>query len=104
MGGEYSALLTEANGAQAMTCPLIATFQTDISLYPTILNARQVIQCHVSEDAEMWIYDALGRLILRCALTTGDTSVLAPGATGVYIARLVTKNNKKEHTYKLIVR
>ena len=104
MGGEYSALLTEANGAQAMTCPLIAAFQTDISLYPTILNARQMIRCHVSEDAEMWIYDALGRLILHCSLSAGDTSVLAPGATGVYIARVVTKTNKKEHTYKLIVR
>ena len=87
-----------------MTCPLVATFQADVSLYPTIVDARQVIQCHVSEEAELLVYDALGRLVLRCALSEGDTSVLAPGATGVYIARVLTKTNKKEHTYKLIVR
>lgn len=104
IGGEYSALLTESNGTQMMTCPLIVTYQTDISLYPTIVSARQAIQCHVSEEAEIWVYDALGRLIIHGALPVGDTSVPAPGAIGVYIARVVTKANKKEHTYKLIVR
>ena len=104
MGGEYSALLTEANGRQAMTCPLTATFQTDISLYPTIVNARQMIQCHISEAAEILVYDALGRLIYHSSLPAGDNTVLAPGTTGVYIARVITKANKKEHTYKLIVR
>ena len=102
MGGEYSALLTEADGTQSMTCPLIAKHQEDISLYPTLLKPHQMIQCHVSQEAELWLYDALGRMVGHYALPEGDTCISAPDATGVYIACFITRG-KNKRPYKLIV-
>ena len=104
MGGEYSALLTEADGTQAMTCPLVAVVQTDISLYPTVIGPQQIIRCHMPQEAELWLYDALGRLVGHSILPVGDTHISAPGATGVYIALVITRADKQEHPYKLIVR
>ena len=104
MGGEYSALLTEPDGTQRMSCPLVATSQTDISLYPTVLSVHRMIRCRVNDEAEMQLYDAFGRLVGHYVLPPGDTEITAPGATGVYIARLQTKQSKKHQTYKLIVR
>ena len=102
MGGEYSALLTEADGTQSLTCPLIAKYQKDISLYPTLLRPNQIIQCHVSQEAELWLYDALGRVVGHYALPEGDTCISAPSTTGVYIACVIS--DKKPRPYKLIVR
>lgn len=103
MGGEYSALLTETDGTQSMTCPLIAEYQKDISLYPTILKPQQMIQCHVSQEAELWLYDALGRVVGHYPLPEGDTYISAPGATGVYIACFFTRADHKHRPYKLLV-
>lgn len=104
MGGEYSAMLTEPNGTKAMTCPLIATHQEDISLYPTVVGPRRMLRCYVSEEAELILYDALGRVFARYNLPPGETHILAPGATGAYIACIVTRSDSKERPYKLIVR
>jgi hypothetical protein len=104
MGGEYSALLTDVDGTQSMTCPLIATRQEDISLYPTLIGPRQMIRCHVSQESELWLYDALGRLVGHSLLPVGDTHITAPGTTGVYVACVITRADNKPHPYKLIVR
>ena len=104
MGGEYSALLTEADGTQRMTCPLIASGQREISLYPLIVPARQVMKCRVPEESEMLLHDALGRIVGYYRLPAGDTQIIAPGTAGVYIARIICLSDNKEHPYKLIVR
>ena len=104
MGGEYSALLTESDGTQSMTCPLIATHQEDISLYPTIIGPHQLIRCYVANEAQFVLYDALGRVVGRLALPAGETRLEAPGVTGVYIATLIQQEETKARVYKLIVR
>ena len=104
MGGEYSALLTEPDGRQSMTCPLIATHHEDISLYPTVVGPRRMLRCHVPQQAEILLYDALGRVVLHDVLPAGETQLQAPGTTGVYIAAIILRNNPKPQLYKLIVR
>ena len=104
MGAEYSALLTEPDGRQAMTCPLIAMHHEDISLYPTVVGPRRMLRCHVPQQAEILLYDALGRVVLHDVLPAGETQIPAPGATGVYIAAIILRNNPKPQLYKLIVR
>ena len=104
MGGEYCALLTEADGTQSMTCPLIATHQEDISLYPTVIGQHRLLRCYVSQQAELWLYDALGRVVAHYHLPIGETQIIAPGATGVYVACIITRADNKPHPYKLIVR
>lgn len=103
MGAEYSALLTETDGTQMMTCPLVARPQTDITLYPTIVSPGQQIHCRVTEKAEWTLYDALGRRLERQALTPGDNTLQAPLATGIYILRIHTTASKDDKQYKLFV-
>ena len=103
IGAEYSALLTEDNGMQLMTCPLIAINNVDISLYPTLLNSGQRVKCNVSEFAIIYIYDMMGNLVSECNVQSGETEIEMPYAAGVYMAKIVTETNK-ESNIKLIVR
>ena len=102
-GAEYSALLTEDNGTQLMTCPLIATEHVDISLYPTLLNGAQRVKCKVSEASVVYIYDMMGNLILELNVESGETELEMPYAAGVYMAKIVTASSKVRNI-KLIVR
>lgn len=104
MGGEYSALLTEADGTRSMTCPLVVKRQEDISLYPTVVGPHQVIHCYVTQEAELWLYDALGRVVGHYRLSDGETQIASPGTTGVYVACIITSADNKPHPYKLLVR
>ena len=104
MGGEYSAMLTDKDGTQSMTCPLIATSRKDISLYPTVAGKRRILRCTMPEEAELILYDALGRVVGHYLLPVGETDVPSPGATGIYIACVVTRSDSKERPYKIIVR
>jgi hypothetical protein len=101
-GAEYSALLTEDNGTQLMTCPLVATEHIDISLYPTLLNNGQRVKCKVSEMAIVCIYDMLGKLILEVNVEPGETELEIPYAAGVYMAKIITVSNE-ERNIKLIM-
>ena len=103
IGAEYSALLTEDNGMQLMTCPLIAINNVDISLYPTLLNSGQRVKCNVSEFAVIYIYDMMGNLVSECNVQSGETEIEMPYAAGVYMAKIVAGNNN-ESNIKLIVR
>ena len=103
MGAEYSAMLTEPDGTKMMTCPLIATQQTDLTLYPTVVQPNQIIRCTVTEEGEITVYDTMGRIVLHQLLTTGDNLFNAPSGTGVFTAK-VTLYNNSEKTYKLIIR
>jgi hypothetical protein len=102
-GAEYSALLTEDNGTQLMTCPLIATEHVDISLYPTLLNRAQRINCNVSEASVVYIYDMMGNLILEFNVASGETELEMPYTSGVYMVKIVTASSKVRNI-KLVVR
>ena len=102
MGAEYSALLTEQNGNQMMTCPLTATPQTDISLYPTVLGPQRMIHCYVSEEADMHLFDAMGTQMMTRDLTTGDNLFRAPATQGIYFVKVTTATGTKR-VYKLMI-
>ena len=102
-GAEYTALLTEDNGTQLMTCPLIATEHVDISLYPTLLNGAQRVKCKVSEPSVVYIYDMMGNLVLELNVKAGETELEMPYIAGVYMAKIVTASSE-ERNIKLIVR
>lgn len=104
MGAAYSALLTETDGTQMMTCPLIARPQQDISLYPTVVQPRQMIHCTATTEGLVTVYNALGVLVLRTELTAGDNLFAAPETTGLYIAKIHLNDSKNDKTYKLIIR
>jgi hypothetical protein len=102
MGADYTALLTEQNGTQMMTCPLTATPQTDITLYPTVVTPQQMIHCYVSEAADLRLYDTMGKQMLSQPLTAGDNLFRAPAQQGIYVVKVTTAIGT-ERVYKLMI-
>ncbi len=103
MGSEYSALLTEQDGTQLMTCPIIAVEHTDITLYPTIVNKRMQVRCTVSMKGQMSVYDATGKLCKTMPLTQGDNYFLAPNTAGVYMAKIILLSGEEKNMKILVL-
>ena len=103
MGSEYSALLTESNGTQLMTCPMIAIEHADITLYPTVVKALQQINCHVSFGADMYLYDATGKLYLTNTLKQGDNEFFAPNGNGIYLIKIVLRTGEEKDAKILVL-
>ncbi len=104
MGGEYRALLTEENGMQLLTCPLIAEPHTDITLYPTIASPNQIIKGQVGEEAEIIIHGADGKLIMHTAIPAGNYEFTAPVEAGLYLVNMHLPLSDTRKTYKLLIR
>lgn len=104
IGGEYSAMLTEADGTQMMTCAMTATAKTDISLYPTIAVPKQEIHCFVQGQAEIVLYDNIGRIVLHHYLDSGENLVQAPAGTGLYTVSIRELTSQNARTSKLLIR
>lgn len=103
MGAEYSALLTEPDGTQLMTCPFVARPQQELSLYPTVAAPRHPIRCYVPEDGSLTIYDLFGHCIGEQPLRRGENLFDAPDAVGIYIVRIRLTGSDRPEPYKLIV-
>ena len=96
-------LLTEANGTQMMTCPFYASYHTDISLYPTMVNQQRIIHCRVSEAAEIHLYSTTGELISYQQVNMGKSSIQVPDIPGVYIAKIITQSGQKREVKILVL-
>ena len=105
MGAAYSAMLEEADGTRLMTCEIIATPQTEISVYPTLLRPLQIMRLHNTTDVTIWLYDDLGKMTYTNTFAPGDHQLAAPQVPGVYVLRIEqTGTSGKTDTKKLIVR
>lgn len=100
---EYSVLLTEVNGTQLMSCPMVVeSEEPDISVEPTLVKQRQPVRCHVPENAMVYLYDALGRMMMQESVAHGETYLTMPGVQGVYLMKVVMQDNR-ERSVKIIV-
>ena len=105
MGAAYSAMLEEQDGTKLMTCEIIATPQTEISIYPTLLQPHQIMRLHNTINVTIWLYDNLGKLLYTNSFNPGDHQLAAPQTSGVYIIRIQqTGTSGKTDIKKLIVR
>lgn len=102
MGSEYSALLTEINGTQLMTCPIIAVEHADVMLYPTFVDRMQQMRCHLSMDAQIYLYDTMGKLCMEIPLYQGENYFHAPHTAGIYMAKIILLTGE-ERNVKLLV-
>lgn len=104
VGAEYTVLLTEQDSTQLMTCPLLLTNEEpEISVEPTLIKQYQPIRCFVSDDADVYIYDALGRMIMSTPIAQGETYLTMPAIQGVYLMKVVLQD-KKERNVKIIIK
>ena len=103
MGSEYSALLTESNGTQLMTCPIIIEKHTDITLYPTIVATAQQLRCNVSLAGQLYLYDSTGKLCKYNSLAQGDNYISAPNVAGIYLAKIVLMTGEEKDVKILVL-
>ena len=99
---EYSVLLTNTDGLQLMSCPIIAEDKSELSVYPTILKQGELVNCHLTNNNALYIHDATGKVIQELQLEEGTTAVALPAVSGVYLLRFVS-NDHIERTFKVIV-
>ena len=104
-GASYSAMLEDANGVKLMTCPIIATPQTEISLYPSMLTPRQTIHIHTSQYATIQFFTLTGDLLYSTQQEPGEILLQAPERTGLYIVQIMYHDNtNRVLTRKITVR
>ena len=101
---EYAVLLTEANGTQMLSCPLIPTPHSDITLYPTIVTEREFVRCYVTQNATMQIFNTIGQLLTQQSLTEGETAIPMTYPDGVYFVKIHIDGTSNVETFKVIVR
>ena len=100
---EYTVLLTQADSTQVMSCPiLLEKEEPEISVEPTLVKQRQPVRCHVPENAMVYLYDALGRMMMQESVAHGETYLTMPGVQGVYLMKVVMQDNR-ERSVKIIV-
>ena len=99
---EYSVLLTNTEGLQLMSCPIIAEDKSELSVYPTILKQGELVNCRLTNNNALYIHDATGKVIQELQLEEGTTAVALPAVSGVYLLRFVS-NDHIERTFKVIV-
>lgn len=102
-GAEYSVLLTDQSGTQLMTCPIrIGYEEPDIRVEPTLVHKRQPVRCQVAEEANMWVYDTMGKLQISNVLHQGRNDVQLPQQSGMYMLKVVLQTGE-ERTFKVLV-
>lgn len=102
-GVVYSVLLTEADGTQLMTCPIVIEVeQPEISVEPTLVARRQPIRCYVPEEATLYVYDMTGNLLINKRLLQGESHMYMPQAMGIYMMKIVLQSNL-EKNIKVVV-
>ena len=102
-GAEYSVLLTDENGMQLMSCPIVAIDKADISVYPTIVRVGESVKCHVTDAATVMLYNSTGHILHECHVNKGDSYIEMPHTSGIYMLRISTANNNIREV-KILVR
>ena len=110
VGSAYQALLTERNGLQLITCPLIVAPEDVIEMFPTQVRRSEKVRCIVSRPAHIYIYDLNGKQVMQAPLESGETDQVMPNQEGIYLVKIKfdenTTNDKKksERNFKIVVR
>ena len=99
---EYSVLLTNTDGLQLMSCPIIAENKAELSVYPTILKHGEIVKCHMTDENMLFIHNSTGKILQEQPLKAGTTEITLPAISGVYLFLFVS-NDHTERTFKVIV-
>ncbi|GEM_PF-4996537 len=103
-GSAYQCLLTDSEGLTLMTCPLIATEKAQISLYPTLLSAGEMMTVITESPSRVTVYNAIGQQVCVADITSGNNSVTAPRHRGTYIVDVRSLDGNHRRRFNLLVR
>jgi hypothetical protein len=98
MGHEYRVFLTrEGEDYGIFTCPLIPQWHTDVTLYPTIVEAATRFSILSKGAVKVTFYTVTGIKLNDYQLVVGEgNSISAPYIAGVYILVFEDKNGQIE--------
>lgn len=71
-------------------------------LYPTFVDRMQQMRCHLSMDAQIYLYDTMGKLCMEIPLYQGENYFHAPHTAGIYMAKIILLTGE-ERNVKLLV-
>lgn len=104
IGALYSVLLEDADGLKLMTCPIVATHQEDISLYPTVLHPLQMIHIRTLSHTRIELYDIMGEQLLQTYCEGDEIQLQAPANSGIYIVKILyLDDSNKALTRKIMI-
>ena len=105
MGALYSAMLEDVNGNRIMTCPIIATHQEELYLYPSLLQPNEIIHIRTTQKATIEMYDITGVQLMATDWETGNLQLQAPAIGGMYIIKVIYHDaSNKVLTRKITIR
>lgn len=105
MGEMYSAMLEDVNGLKLMTCPIVATHQEELYLYPSLAEPKQQIRIRTSHPAMIEMYSITGTQLLKAEYESGENMLEAPNTSGIYIVKVIYHDNtNKMLTRKITIR
>lgn len=105
MGEMYSAMLEDVNGLKLMTCPIIATHQEELYLYPSLAEPKQLIHIRTSLPATIEMYNLTGTQLYKAEYEPGENMLEAPNTSGVYIVKVIYHDDtNKVLTRKITIR
>ena len=105
MGALYSAMLEDVNGNRIMTCPIIATHQEELYLYPSLLQPNEIIHIRTTQKAAIEMYDITGVQLMATDWETGNLQLQAPAIGGMYIIKVIYHDaSNKVLTRKITIR
>ena len=105
MGALYSAMLEDVNGNKIMSCPIIATHQEELYLYPSLLQPNEIIHVRTTQQATIEMYDITGVQLMATDWEGGDLQLQAPATGGMYIIKVVYHDDaNKVITRKITIR
>jgi hypothetical protein len=87
-----------------MTCPIVATHQEDISLYPTVLHPLQMIHIRTLSHTRIELYDIMGEQLLQTYCEGDEIQLQAPANSGIYIVKILyLDDSNKALTRKIMI-
>ena len=105
MGALYSAMLEDVNGNRIMACPIIATHQEELYLYPSLLQPNEIIHIRTTQKATIEMYDITGVQLMATDWETGNLQLQAPAIGGMYIIKVIYHDaSNKVLTRKITIR
>ena len=99
---QYSALLTNADGLQLMSCPVTIEDKAELSVSPTLIKAGTPVVCRVDLPMQLIIYHSSGIMMEEYELPEGKTNIFLPTVPGIYLLTFTSDMHIERHV-KVIV-
>lgn len=103
-GAEYTVELTRLSDVYSLfTCPVIPVERMEMSVYPTLVSAGQIVTVKTPVKGKLELIDVMGLKIKEQMLLPDINHISVPDRNGVYFL-LITDENVEKRTFTVLVK